>query len=312
MLPAMSDARRARLGLVGAAVLFSTGGAAIKATALSSWQVAGLRSAVAALALVALLPEARRGYSPRAALVAVAYAATLVLFVTSNKLTTSASAIFLQDTAPFYVLLLGPLLLRERVRPADLGLMAVIAAGMAMFFLGADAPMRTAPAPLRGNVLAACSGVAWALTLVGLRWMGAGGAGAPLAAVVLGNLLAALVCLPWALPLAGARAADLGAVAYLGVVQIGLAYLLVTRAMRHVPAFEASLLLLVEPALNPVWTWAVHGERPGPWTLAGGVLIIGATAARAFIDARLAAPPAVTSDRATPASPAPLARPPTR
>jgi DME family drug/metabolite transporter len=288
----MSAAPRARLGVVGAALLFSTGGAAIKATALSSWQVASFRSGVAVLALVLFLPEARRGFTARAAAVAVAYAATLVLFVTANKLTTSASTIFLQSgTSPLYVLLLGPLLLREPVRRLDLVFMAMILSGMAMFFLGADAPARTAPDPVRGNALAALAGVTWALTVVGLRWMGSASAGgAAMAAVVIGNLFAFLACLPFALPLAEVRAADAAAVVYLGVFQVGLAYLLLTSAMRHVPALEASLLLLMEPALNPLWTWIAHGERPGAWTLAGGVLVIGTTAAKAWVDARAAAP----------------------
>ncbi len=288
----MSTVRCARLGVVGAAVLFSTGGAAVKATALSNWQVAGFRSGVAALALALFLPEARRGFTARSAAVAVAYAATLVLFVTANKLTTSASTIFLQGgTAPLYVLLLGPLLLGESVRRLDLVFMAVIAAGMAMFFFGADAPARTAPDPLRGNVLAALAGVTWALTVMGLRWMGSVPAGgSPMAAVVLGNVFAFLTCLPGAVPIAEVRAADWAAIAYLGVFQIGLAYVLLTSAVRHVPALEVSLLLLMEPALNPIWSWIAHGERPGLWTVAGGMLVIGATGVRSLADARAAAP----------------------
>jgi drug/metabolite transporter (DMT)-like permease len=69
-------------------------------------------------------------------------------------------------------------------------------------------------------------------------------------------------------------------VGYLGAVQIGVAYVFLTRGMRGMPAVEASLLLLVEPALSPVWAWMVHGERPAVAAVAGGVLIIGATAAR--------------------------------
>lgn len=289
----MQPVRKARLEIVLAAVLFSTGGAAIKATTLGGWQVASLRSGVAAAALLLFLPAARRGFGWRSALVAVAYAATLTLFVTANKLTTSASAIFLQDTAPLYVLLLGPLLLRERVSRTDLFFMALVAAGMALFFVGADAPLRTAPDPLRGNVLAACSGVTWALTILGLRWAaGDPRGGGPLAAVVLGNLLAFLACLPAALPLGRVGPLDVGAILFLGVVQIGLAYVFVTRGVAQVRALEASLLLLVEPALNPIWSWAVHGERPGLPTLAGGALVIGATAARSVVEARVRTVPA--------------------
>ena len=100
-----------------------------------------------------------------------------------------------------------------------------------------------------------------------------------------GNLIAFVVCLPWALPLSRRRP-GLGLIVYLGVVQIGLAYLLLAAAVRHVPAFEVSLLLLVEPALNPVWSWLVHGETPSGVAIAGGVLILGATAAKVWLDWR--------------------------
>jgi drug/metabolite transporter (DMT)-like permease len=103
---------RNRLLLVAAAILFSTGGAAIKAATLTGWQVACFRAGVAALVLLAALPQARRGWTWRIAPVAAAYAATSVAFAMANRLTTSANAIFLQSTAPLYLLLLGPLLLK--------------------------------------------------------------------------------------------------------------------------------------------------------------------------------------------------------
>lgn len=286
-----------RLQIVGAALLFSTGGAAIKATTMNAWQVAGFRSAIAAVALLLLLPGARRGWSWRIVPVALAYAATLVLFVTANKLTTAANTIFLQSTAPLYILLLGPWLLDEPIRKEDLLFMAVIATGFAFFFVGNEAPVRTAPDPLRGNLLATLSGVCWALTVVGLRWVGrsagvgkeaAADGSAELSTVALGNLLAFLITLPLALPVRGAGAGDWAVIAYLGVFQIGLAYVLLTRAIRHLRALEASILLLVEPALNPVWAWLAHGERPGPWSLTGGALVLSATLLKTARDARAA------------------------
>lgn len=286
----MSQARRARLEIVAAALLFSTGGAAIKATTLTGWEVAGLRSGVAALALLAVLPAARRGFTPRALAVAVAYAATLVLFVTANKLTTSAASIFLQSTAPLYVLLAGPWLLGERASRLDLVAMVPVAAGLLMVFLGAGPPARTAPEPLRGNLVAALSGVAWAATLIGLRWMSSGGpgSGTPMAAVVLGNVLAFLACAPFFGSLAGGPR-DWLAIGFLGVFQIGMAYALLAAAVPRLRALEVSLLVLVEPAVNPLWAWAVHGENPGAWTLAGGALILGATTARSWVETRRAA-----------------------
>ncbi len=289
----MSAAGIARLRLATAALLFSTGGAVIKAAEFDAWQIAGFRSGVAALTLLFCLPAARRSWSWRAALVGLAYAATLVLFVLANRLTTAANTIFLQSTAPLYLLLLGPWLLREPVRRRDLLLMGVIGGGLALFFVGAERPAATAPDPARGNLLALLSGVCWALTLAGLRWIGrrdpeSGG----LAAVVIGNIIAFAGCLPLAVPVEPHPLADWGTILYLGVVQIGLAYVLVTAALRELPAFEASLILLLEPALNPLLAWLVHGEIPGGWALAGGIVILVATSMKAWVDSRVDPSPA--------------------
>lgn len=285
----MIPTQRARLQLVAAAVLFSTGGAVIKATAMTSWQVASLRSGIAAVALALLLPGAIRSIRPRTVLVSLAYAATLVLFVTANKLTTSANTIFLQATGPLYILLLAPWLLKEKIRGADVGFMAVVGVGLALFFLGTDVPVRTAPAPFQGNILAAMSGFTWALTLMGLRWMGADeSGGSPAGAVVLGNSFAFLATLPMAVPFVGIPTGDWIAIGYLGVFQIALAYAFVTRAVGALPALEISIILLVEPVLNPIWSWLVHGERPGAWALAGGALILGATGLRSVLTNRAA------------------------
>jgi DME family drug/metabolite transporter len=277
----------ARLRLLAAAALFSTGPAAIKACGLTGWQVAGFRSGTAALALFLLLPASRRIGSPRLWLVGACYAVTLVCYALASKLTTAANAIFLQSTAPIYLLLLSPLLLRERVGRRDLLFLLAVLGGMALLALGEDDPTAVAVDPARGNLLSLLSGVFWALTLLGLRWLergrdGGEGLGAP--AVAVGSTLAFLACLPLALPLGETRAVDWAWIAYLGVIQIGLAYALLTRAMGHVPAIEAALLLMLEPVLTPLWSWAAHDERPSGWALAGGAVILGATAVRTLVD----------------------------
>jgi drug/metabolite transporter, DME family len=284
----MHPRSQARFQVLGAALLFSTGGAAIKAAEFTSWQVASLRSGVAAVAVLLLSRAARQGWTWRSALVGMAYAATLILFVLANKLTTAANTIFLQSTAPLYILLLGPLLLRESVSRRDIIFMMVVGTGMALFFMGRQPTFATAPDPLKGNILAALSGLTYALMLLGLRSMGKSG-GSPAAAVAAGNLIAFVVALPMALPLGAHRAVDWGVIIYLGVLQIALAYMLLSAAIPHVPALEVSLLLFVEPALNPFWAWLVQGETPGPWSLAGGALILGATAVRTLLAGRSAA-----------------------
>ena len=272
----MSPANTARLQLVACAALFSTGGAAIKACSLSGPQVACLRSAVAAVVLALVIPSARR-FDARTLGVAAAYAATLVTFVRATKLTTAASAIFLQSAAPLFVLALGPWLLKEKIRRRDVGFMAAFALGLVLMLSGTNTPTATAPDPAAGNRWAAASAVTYALTIVGLRYAARRDPHAAMSAVVAGNVLAFLLALPGALPLRSVSAADLAVLAYLGVFQIGLAYILMARGMRHVPAFQASLLLLVEPVLNPLWAWILQKEMPEAASIAGGLVILATT-----------------------------------
>jgi drug/metabolite transporter (DMT)-like permease len=264
-----------RVLLLAAAVLFSTGGAAIKACSLSPWQIAGFRSGVAAIVIAVFSPQARRGWTWHVLPIGACYASVLILFVRATKLTTAANAIFLQSTAPLYLLLLGPWLLAERLRLRDVMFASAVAAGMVLMFLRPEAVAPTAPDPVQGNIFGALSGLAWALALTGLRWLGKGSDGPPLPAVVVGNAIAFIVCMPAALPVSATQI-DLAVILYLGTVQIGLAYACLTRGLRQVPAFEASALLLLEPALNPIWAWLLHAERPGGLALAGGVVILAA------------------------------------
>ncbi len=284
----------ARLSVLAAALLFSTGGAAIKGTAMTGFQVAGLRSGVAALAIALFLPAARRGFSLALLPGAVAYAATLVSFVVANKLTTSASAIFLQSTAPIWVLLLAPLLLGEAIRRADLPYVALAAVGLLLVFLGSRSPLATAPHPALGNALGLASGFCYALLMVLLRRLSRGGRDRLLAAMVLGNTIAFLACLPFALPFERVSARDAASIVYLGVFQISLAYWLFTRGLHALSALEVALLGLLEPVLNPLWTWILAGERPSALALAGGATMIAALAARAVL-----APPGLQAGSTT-------------
>lgn len=282
----------ARLQIVAAAGLFSTGGAAIKATSFDGLSgglaTACLRSGVAAIAIALFLPRSRRNWSLRTLLVGTTFAVTLILFVAANKLTTSANTIFLQSTAPLWIAVSAPFLLRERVNRLDVMFMAILGAGLALFFVDSPDPVSTAPQPLLGNLLAVVSGVGWAGTVMGLRWLGRReGTDSAAAATVAGNLIAFVICLPTAIgPAREAAGEDWLLIVYLGVVQIGLAYVFVTKAMPHLRALEVSLLLYVEPALNPIWSWLIHGETVGALSIAGGVVILGATGAKAWWDNR--------------------------
>ncbi|HYO55570.1 DMT family transporter [Archangium sp.] len=268
---------RSRLFLLAAAVLWSTAGAAVKLSTLSAWQIASGRSLVAALVLALAIPAGRRLPSWRGLAASVAYAATVVLFILANKLTTSANAIFLQDTAPLYVLLLSPLLLRERPSRGELAAVPVFLLGLSLFFLD-----QLAPGQLWGNVIALGSGLAFALCILGLRAAGKEGS----AVLVWGNLIAGFSVLLPALGGPTPTPLDVGLLVFLGVFQLGLAYALFQRGLRETPAVEASLLILLEPVLNPVWTFLFAGERPGPWALVGGAIILLATAWRTLLGSK--------------------------
>src|SRR5512139_3320020 len=181
---------RSRLLLLAAALLWSTAGAAIKSCGLDGWQIAGGRSLVAAVFLLAVVREARVRPTVRVLAVSVAYAFTVVLFVLATKLTTAANAIFIQDAAPLFVLVLSPWLLREAPTRGELLSIPVYALGLGLFFLD-----ELSAGQVAGNLVALASGVAFAFSIVGLRLLRHDGP----AALVYGNLVAAAATLPLAL-----------------------------------------------------------------------------------------------------------------
>jgi drug/metabolite transporter (DMT)-like permease len=152
-------------------------------------------------------------------------------------------------------------------------------AGMSLFFLG-----RVEAGQAAGNLIAVFSGLSFGLTVLFMRRDAAQGHGDAMPSTVLGNLIACAVALPFAAPALPAIATPAGAfvLLYLGLVQLGLAYFLFTNGLKTVPAAEASLLCMLEPVLNPLWVFLGTGERPGPWALAGGALVVGTVAARAL------------------------------
>jgi len=294
-MPSMTDHLPARtsdrLMILVAAFLFSTGGAAVKACSLTGWQVASLRSGIAAVTLVILLPAARRGWTWRTWLVGTAYAGTMISYVVANKLTTAANATFLQSTAPLYILLFGPILLDETIRRRDIAFMGILAVGMSFFFVGVQPGLVTAPDPGAGNLVAASTGIFWALTILGLRWLGRASANevagsTAASAVACGNAIACLAAMPFGLPLGHPSTTDWAVVVFLGVFQIAVAYIFMVGGMRRVGAFEGSLLLLLEPILSPFWAWLVHGEQPNLWASFGGAIIISATAVFTILGSR--------------------------
>lgn len=262
---------RPRLFVLAAALLWSTAGAGVKLCSLSAMQIACGRSFVAAIILFLLLKETRVRPTRDMLLVSSAYAATVVLFVMATKQTTAANAIFLQDTAPLWVLLLSPWLLKERPTRSELLAVPVFLVGLTLFFVD-----QLQPTQYVGNVLAIASGIAFALCIMGLRHVKESG----IAATAWGNLIAAAVTAPFIFKGTMPTPVDYGVLLFLGVFQLGLAYALFSKGVSKMPAVEASLLILIEPVLNPIWTFLFTGERPGRWAIAGGAVILAATAWR--------------------------------
>ncbi|HEX8069411.1 MAG TPA: EamA family transporter [Pyrinomonadaceae bacterium] len=259
--------------VLGAALLWSTGGLFIKANDLTPYELSCGRSLFAAATVALLTRREGFGLNATTAAASVLYAALLLLFVIATKLTTAANAIFLQYTAPVYILLLEPLVYDERYRWQDFVVVACCVGGMSLFFVGALRPQ-----DVQGNVTALGSGLCFALFYLLLRHPRARRVNRA-SSVIYGNLLLALLTLP-ALAGAGAgklNAHNLGVVAYLGVVQIGLAYTLLTLGVaRGVKSLDAGIIGYIEPVLNPVWVFLFLGERPSPWALLGGASIIAA------------------------------------
>lgn len=272
----------ARLQVLLAVGLMSLGGVGIKACSFPAWKLAGMRGGVAALTVFLLLKEARRNWSLRVILVGAALAATFILYVWGNKTTTAANTIFIQSSAPLWVLLFSPLVLKEGIHLRDALSMLIMTGGLMLFFIAPEKPTILSPDIARGNWFALGSGVAYAFAIMGLRALRGRGAET---AVVCGNCFTFVFCVILLIWPGGngihtcvsGRIEDWLIVAGLGSVQIGVAYILFVRGLRLLRATQTALIGLIEPALNPLWVFIVfREERPGPYALLGGAIIIGA------------------------------------
>ncbi|CDI02165.1 conserved membrane hypothetical protein [Candidatus Competibacter denitrificans Run_A_D11] len=265
--------RRAVLMLLVTALLWSLGGLLIKWVDWNPLAIAGMRSLIgAAIMVLVFRHELQFNGSFEQIGAAVAYAGTVVLFVVANKLTTAANAILLQYTAPVYVALFSPWFLGEPTRRNDWLSLAVIMLGMLLFF-GDELSFQG----YLGNGVALVSGFCFGWLTLFLRRHRDQSA---IPALVLGNLLAALIGLPFMFQSLPDVTGWVGLV-LLGVVQLGLPYVMYAFALRHVRAVEGILIPMIEPVLNPVWVFLLLGETPGPLALLGGAIILGAVLARA-------------------------------
>jgi drug/metabolite transporter (DMT)-like permease len=269
--------------VLAAAILWSTGGLFIKWVKISGLELSFGRSLTAAITVALFTRREGFGLNWITAVTAVLYAALLILFVLATKQTTAANAIFLQYTAPVYVLVLEPLFYKEKFRLRDLITVGVCVVGMSLFFVG-----KLRPEDVTGNLLALASGLCFGLYFLMMRNAKAREVNRA-SSVIYGNLLVVLIAAPAGLAvLPRMTSHDVWSVVYLGVVQIGVAYTLFTAAMaRGVRSLDAGIIGYVEPVLNPVWVFLVIGERPSKWALVGGAIIIAGVIGHMLIEVKV-------------------------
>jgi len=261
------------------ALLWSTGGLFIKIVSWNPFAIAGIRSLIGGVVILVSLRRPRFTWSFAQIAGAVCYAACMILFVASNKLTTAANAIMLQYTAPLYAAVFGWLFLKEKAAALDWITIIVVMGGMALFFMD-----KLTLGGMQGNILAIVSGVFFAGSMVCLR---AQKDGSPLESILLAHVITLAVSIPFLHP-PWPSAAGWGGLAFLGIFQIGIASLFLAYGVRSVTAVQSLLTSVLEPLFNPVWVFLVIGEVPGPRALVGGAVIIVAVTMRSVLNLRSA------------------------
>jgi drug/metabolite transporter (DMT)-like permease len=267
-----------------AVLMWSTGGVLIKLTSLDASQLTFYRSGLAAITVLILTRKSGLKLNLFGAITSIIYAALLFLFVWATKHTTAANAIFLQYTAPIYILIFAPFVIGERFHFRDLITIIFCIGGMSLFFVG-----KLEIADYQGNIAALASGIFLGLYIMLLRHPKAAGSNAAIA-VIYGNLLLAAVNLPAgvaSLPALTMR--DAALVSTLGIFQIGLSYILFIKGVTlGTRPLDASIIGFFEPILNPVWVFLFYGEEPSRWAILGGLVIVATVAGHTFIQYRTA------------------------
>ena len=272
-----------------AVLLWSTGGLFIKLTTLDAFAVNCGRSLFAAITVAVFTYRKGLKLDRFTLLSAFLYAGTLTSFVYANKTTTAANAIFLQYTAPIYILILSPFILKEKFRFPDLITVFICLAGMSLFFLeDPGASGNLASNIFVGNIAALLSGVFFGLYFVLLRHPRTLANKNPALSVFYGNLLIVIFMLPLLAQNPPAPTFnDVSAILFLGIFQIGIAYVLFTKGVAEgVRPLDASIIGFVEPLLNPVWVFLFAGEKPSNWAILGGAIIITTIAAHTIFNNR--------------------------
>jgi Predicted permease, DMT superfamily len=251
------------------ACLWSIAGILIKMIPWNSLVIAGMRSAIAAVVvLIFMRITGRRLKVNRASVLGgISIAGTFLAFVSANKLTTSANAIVLQFTSPVFIMILSALVFHQHFRKVDLITVIVTLFGISLFFfdkLGA------------GSLLGNCLGILAGMFMGGMYVVtGNTDEDSRMSGIFLGHVFTAVVGLPmiffFPTPVTSTVVVSILA---LGVVQLGIPYILYGLAVKDCPPLACSLIGALEPLLNPVWVFLFNGEAPGKFALIGGVIVI--------------------------------------
>jgi len=262
--------RKGPLFMAAASLCWSLGGLCIKFIPWSAMSIIGLRAVLAAAVFAMYRRSVKIKYTRGNVLAALCLSATTILFVFANKMTTAAAAILLQFTAPAFIILIQFVFYRAKPKPSELIAVSVTVCGMLLFF--AD---KLEPGNLLGNLLAIASGLSFAGVFVCNKRPDT----EPEHALFLGFLINAVIGLPFAFFDVTPDPVAWGFMALLGIVQVGLAYVFFSAGIQRTPALLACLITALEPVLNPIWVALATGERPGPYALMGGAVIVTAVVA---------------------------------
>ena len=258
-----------------AALLWSTGGLFIKMISLSAMHLSFFRCSIAAITFALIFKKRVLFFNKLSIINSIFYTIVLITFVIATKSTTAANAIFLQATAPIYVLIFEPLLNKTRYERINIITVGVCIIGMILFFVG-----KLEPGHLEGNFVALISGITFAALFLGMKQ---NDQQYQHSSIFWGNILVALICIPFLFSMEVITVTDLWMVTFLGVFQIAVAYAFFASGLKRILAVEASIISMVEPVFNPVWVFLGYGETPTVTAIIGGMIILGAIIVRSLI-----------------------------
>ena len=265
--------------LIIAALMWSLGGLFIKLVDLNPMAITGIRSLGAAVVLLIYIKKPKLYWNRYFFSGVLAYSMMVILYVISMRLTTAANAIFLEFTAPIYVVAFGYFLLNERINRFDIFAMVIIFLGMGLFFMD-----ELSFYGFWGNILALFAGVCLALVTVLIRKERE----SAFEIVFFGNALTTIICLPFIIEgFSSTTQVDWFIIFGLGIFQLGIPYLLYTTALKYVSALDAILVGMLEPVFNPIWVYIFVGEAMGEWAFIGAALVIIGTLGRVIIKQKL-------------------------